>query len=325
MSIHTQYWQVDTHMPQTDIIHRAADFIKEGQLVAFPTETVYGLGAGAFQPAAVNKIFSAKGRPTNNPLLVHVSNQDQVKQLVDHLTPVAQRLMQHFWPGPLSIILPAASSVPMVVRGGKPGVGLRMPSHPVALALIDAAGPLAAPSANRYGRPSPTNAEHVRQDLDGKIAAVLDAGDIGAGLESTLIDLTDFKYRILRRGGISVELIEECVGCSIEVALGQSLSGYKVDVKIILSADTADFHEKVEKAVACGRNIGVVNMDSKHIRGINSSIRSFILDSAGEGAGLYNIIREAEAGGIEILVFAPIEPDKVGEAWRDRLCRAAAE
>lgn len=325
MSIPTHYWKVDAHQPQPEIISRAAALIDRGHLVAFPTETVYGLGAGAFQPAAVDKIFSAKGRPADSPLLVHVSNSEQVKQLVDYVTPDAQRLMQQFWPGPLSIILPAASSVPLIVRGGKSGVGLRMPSHPVALALINAAGPLAAPSANRFGRPSPTNADHVRQDLDGKIAAVLDAGETGTGLESTLIDLTDHEYRILRRGGISIDLIEECLGCSIEVAPGQFPSGYKVDVKIILSSDTAEFEETIGDAAARDKNVGVVYINSKDVKGINLGIPSFILDVTSDGKGLYSIIREAEAVGIEILVFAPIETDQVGEAWLDRLHRAAAK
>ncbi|MEQ8201338.1 MAG: L-threonylcarbamoyladenylate synthase [Syntrophomonadaceae bacterium] len=315
----TQYLEVDACRPQPQIIARAAAYIKAGELVAFPTETVYGLGADAFRSAAVEKIFAAKGRPPENPLLVHVSNTDQVRQLATVVPPAAVKLMQRFWPGPLSMVLPSLPSVPEAIRGGRAGVGLRMPSHPVALALIEAAGPLAAPSANRYGRPSPTSAEHVRQDLDGLIAAVLDAGETGAGLESTLIDLTDDHYRILRRGGIRVELIEQCLGRRLEYDLPDR-SGYQSPIKIVLSESRADFERRL--AEAQGKVVGIVYLNSEGGYGEGHARRVFTLDVSGTGSGLYSIIREAEAAGIEMLLLAPFDPGQVGEAWMDRLRRA---
>lgn len=323
--IPTQYLQIDPRQPQPEMINRAATLIKAGELVAFPTETVYGLGADAFQPDAVRKIFMVKGRPSNQPLLIHISNLKQVKQLVTEISPAAQRLMDWFWPGPLSIILPARDSVPEVVRGGQKGIGLRMPAHPVALALINTAGPLAAPSANRFGRPSPTSAQHVRQDMDGMIAAVLDAGETGAGLESTLIDLTGDHYRILRLGGTRVEKIERCLGCRIEVESGQSDFGYDSTVRIVLCNDDADFQERLVESSTGGKNIGIVYTLPPIDQDPSLAERCFVLDVAGQGNGLYSIIREAEAAGIEMLLFAPFEPAQIGEAWLDRLHRAASD
>ncbi|HRY12989.1 MAG TPA: L-threonylcarbamoyladenylate synthase [Syntrophomonadaceae bacterium] len=316
----TTYYKIDARRPQPHLISRAVAHIKAGEVVAFPTETVYGLGADAFQTAAIDKIFTAKGRPSDNPLLIHVSNLDQVKHLAAVVPPAAVKLMQRFWPGPLSMVLPALPSVPEVVRGGRTGVGLRMPSHPVAMALIEAAGPLAAPSANRYGRPSPTSADHVRQDLDGLIAAVLDAGETGAGLESTLVDLTDDHYRILRRGGIRAELIEECLGQTLEYALTDR-SGYQSPIRIVLSESAADLERRIIETR--NNEIGIVYLGSGEDYGVDLARRVFTLDVAGDGQGLYSIIREAEAAGIEILLFAPFDTSRLDEAWLDRLHRAA--
>ena len=182
----TMRWRIDSQRPDQGLIAQAAALLKSGQLVAFPTETVYGLGADAYNPEAVKKVFEVKGRPPQSPLLVHVSNLEQVYGLTAEISPLARLLMDRFWPGPLAFILPASARVPAVVLGGKKSVGLRMPSHPVALALIEQAGPIAAPSANLSGRPSPVSAEHVMDDLDGRIAAILDAGSTGFGLESTI-------------------------------------------------------------------------------------------------------------------------------------------
>lgn len=319
MKMKTQYLRIDASWPQARIVTMAAAYIKAGELVAFPTETVYGLGADAFQPAAVYKIFAAKGRPADNPLLVHVSNMDQVRMLAKEVPPSAEKLMERFWPGPLSMVLPSLPSVPKVVRGGRDGVGLRMPSHLVALALIDSTGPLAAPSANRFGRPSPTTAEHVRQDLDGRIAAVLDAGETGTGLESTLIDLTGDHFRLLRRGGLRKELIEQCLGHELEQDLPDR-SGYQSPIQIVLSENLADFEKRL--AEARSQVIGIVYLGDADGRRNGYAKRVFTLDVAGTGAGLYSIIREAEAIGIEFLLFAPFDPCEVGEAWLDRLQRA---
>lgn len=321
----TRYMQVNALNPEPHIIELAAQIIKAGELVAFPTETVYGLGADAFQPAAVRKIFEAKGRPPENALLVHISNLSQVHRLAAEVSGTAKKLMDRFWPGPLSIILPSLPSVPEIVRGGQTGVGLRMPSHPVALALIEATGPLAAPSANLYGRPSPINANHVKQDLHDKIAAILDAGDTGAGLESTLIDLTTGDCKILRRGGISVSVIEEFLDKKIEVMGTGALPRYKTKVQVILSENEADFEAKLQTFRTQGRVLGVVHTDDTNWHTIEGISRVFSLNISGQGITLYSILRDAEQDGINTLLVAPIDPQQAGAAMMDRLWRAAAE
>ncbi len=188
-------------------IRRAADLIQAGQLVAFPTETVYGLGANALDEDAVRSIFAAKGRPADNPLIVHISNIAMLANLAAELPDIALRLAQRFWPGPLTIVLPKHRSVPLVTSGGLQTVGIRMPAHPAARALIQRSGcPIAAPSANRSGKPSPTTAAHVMDDMKGRISAVLDGGTCEGGVESTVICLDDADtIHLLRPGLISAE------------------------------------------------------------------------------------------------------------------------
>ncbi|PKM78813.1 MAG: threonylcarbamoyl-AMP synthase [Firmicutes bacterium HGW-Firmicutes-15] len=323
----TRYIRVDARKPEAEFIEVGAELIRAGELVAFPTETVYGLGADAFQPGAVEKIFRAKGRPPENALLVHVSSMDQVQRLVAEIPVSARKLMEHFWPGPLSIILPSRSCVPEIVRGGSIGVGLRMPSHPVALALIERTGPLAAPSANLYGRPSPTNAKHVRQDMDGKIAAVLDGGDTGAGLESTLIDLSAGTPRILRRGGTSVELIEEFLELKIEIEGTESLPRYQTKVKVVLSDNQANFGAKLEDLCSQGVVFGVVHINNTSIHRIENVNWIYKLNLSGLGMSLYSILRDAEENGLETLLFTPVDPDqaRAAPAMMDRLRRAASD
>ncbi len=256
----TQYLKVNPEQPETEIINRAAELIGSHELVAFPTETVYGLGAGAYFPEAVNKIFLAKQRPAANPLLVHVSSKAQVKGLVLEVPPAARLLMDKFWPGPLSIVLPARDSVPVIVRGGKSSVGLRMPDHPVALALIEAAGPIAAPSANLSGRPSPVTAAHVRDDLDGRIAAVLDAGPTGLGMESTIIDFSQGRLQLIRRGAIALETLEEISGEKIELPdqVENEFAHHQIKAEIIISENEEYFWKKLYEISQSGRRLGVV-------------------------------------------------------------------
>lgn len=194
-------------------IETAAQILKEGGLVGMPTETVYGLAANALDGKAVAKIFAAKGRPMDNPLIVHISEFDQINRLVQSVPEAARRLAARFWPGPLTIILPKSEIIPDEVSAGLPTVAVRFPSHPVARALITAAGlPLAAPSANLSGHPSPTTAEHVMNDLSGKIEAVLDGGACGVGVESTVVTLATNPPRLLRPGGITLEQLRAVLG-----------------------------------------------------------------------------------------------------------------
>ncbi len=189
---------------------RAAEIIRRGGLVAFPTETVYGLGADALSAQAVTRVFEVKGRPRFDPTIVHVAAPEEVRTLWKSIPPLAEMLMQRFWPGPLTLVLPKNRSVPDIVTAGLPTVAVRMPAHPVALKLIQAAGrPLAAPSANRFGRSSPTHHEHVLSDLDNQVEAVLAAGPTTVGIESTVLSLAEPTPRLLRPGGTALEALRE--------------------------------------------------------------------------------------------------------------------
>lgn len=196
---------------------RAAEFLRAGGLVALPTETVYGLGANALDPAAVARIFAAKERPNWDPLIVHIADRAQLDGLVSSVPSAAERLIERFWPGPLTLLLPRSPVVPDIVTAGRELVGVRMPSHPVALALLRQAGvPVAAPSANRFGHISPTTAAHVLEDLDGRIEAVVDAGPTEHGLESTVLDPTVNPMQIYRPGAVTLEQIR-AVGGAVEL------------------------------------------------------------------------------------------------------------
>ncbi len=194
-------------------IARAGDLLRRGEVVGIPTETVYGLAANALDAVAVTRIFEAKGRPSDNPLIVHIAALSQLDALVTEIPENARRLASLWWPGPLTMIFKKAACIPAEVSGGLSTVAVRLPSHPTARAIIEAAGcPLAAPSANRSGSPSPTTAAHVVADMDGRVAAILDGGESGVGLESTVIDMTCEVPRLLRPGGITAEMLKEALG-----------------------------------------------------------------------------------------------------------------
>ena len=196
-----------------EVCRFAGEVIRHGGLVAFPTETVYGLGADALNQQAVKNIFNAKERPADNPLIVHVSCIDEVKRIAKSTPKIAQVLMDAFWPGPLTLVLPRKNIVPDVTTGGLDTVAVRMPDHPVALGLIKEAGvPIAAPSANTSGKPSPTTAQHVMDDLGGKIDMIIDGGRVVIGVESTVIDVTGNIPALLRPGGVGIEALQEIVG-----------------------------------------------------------------------------------------------------------------
>jgi L-threonylcarbamoyladenylate synthase len=205
--------RVDPYTPAADAIAHAAHVLQEGGLVAFPTETVYGLGANALDPAAVAKIFAAKGRPATNPIIVHIATIDEASALAGAWPDVAQQLADRFWPGPLTLVLPKQAHVPDLVTAGGATVALRMPAHPVALALLRACGfPLAAPSANRSSELSPTLPEHVLRGLADRIDLLLDAGPTSGGLESTVLDLTTQPPRLLRPGLVTIAELEALLG-----------------------------------------------------------------------------------------------------------------
>lgn len=200
-------------MTDREALRRAAELIRQGRLVAFPTETVYGLGANALDEAAVRRIYEVKGRPPQSPLIVHVASVEMARQLAAEWSETAERLAERFWPGPLTLVVPKRPQIPDIVTAGLPSVGLRMPSHPLALELICEAGvPVAAPSANRFSRLSPTTAQHVREGLGEAVDFILDGGPTQVGLESTVLSLVDVPPRVLRPGMITRAEIEAVIG-----------------------------------------------------------------------------------------------------------------
>ena len=215
---------------ETDKLRRAAEVLRRGGLCGIPTETVYGLAANALDEEAVRKIFAAKGRPQDHPLIVHIASMEELPALLREIPPEAKALAAAFWPGPLTIILPKADCIPDAVSCGLPTVAIRMPSHPIANAIIRAAGvPLAAPSANTSGKPSPTTAAHVLHDMDGRIDMIVDGGACSVGVESTVVTLCAKRPRLLRPGGVTLEMLRDVLG-DVDVdkaVLGELTSGEK--------------------------------------------------------------------------------------------------
>ena len=211
--IFTRYWKVDPLHPDEAVLRQAGELIRAGGLVAFPTETVYGLGGDALNSDSSRRIYAAKGRPSDNPLIVHICKTKDMEAVTQGVSEAAWRLAEAFWPGPLTMVLPRGNNVPPETTGGRDTVAVRLPSHPVAQGLIAAAGGfVAAPSANRSGRPSPTNGAHCREDLDGRVDAILDAGETSIGLESTIVDLTGNVPELLRPGFYTAEDLSRVLG-----------------------------------------------------------------------------------------------------------------
>lgn len=209
----TKIRKIDSKNPQKEIIEEAAAVLRAGGLVAFPTETVYGLGGNALDAKASEKIYAAKGRPSDNPLIVHIARMEDLEKIVLEVPEKAKILAAAYWPGPLTMILPKSAAVPYETTGGLESVAVRYPSHPVARDLILASGGfIAAPSANTSGRPSPTTAAHVEEDLTGAVDMILDGGQVGIGIESTIVDFTEDVPTVLRPGYISLEMLREQLG-----------------------------------------------------------------------------------------------------------------
>ncbi|MGI6298621.1 MAG: L-threonylcarbamoyladenylate synthase [Saccharofermentanales bacterium] len=245
--------EVDPVNPDDSALLPAAELLRAGQLVAFPTETVYGLGADAFNPEAVRAIFTAKGRPADNPLIVHVASTDELADVVRELSPLARLLIEKFMPGPLTLVLPRSARVPDIVTAGLDTVAVRLPEHPVARRLIELAGvPLAAPSANRSGRPSPTLAKHVLEDMKGRIPMIVDGGPSDFGVESTVLDVTGSVPVILRPGAVTIEELQEVAGEILTVesaaAAAQSDPGTYAPVKGEKQTELKQYTNTLESA-----------------------------------------------------------------------------
>jgi L-threonylcarbamoyladenylate synthase len=348
----TRVLQIDAHHPDMQLIAEAAAVLQRGGLVAFPTETVYGLGANAFDAAAVGRIFQAKQRPATDPLIVHIAHTSELASVAESVPSDAHRLAARFWPGALTLILPKNARVPESVTAGLPNVAVRVPGHKVALALLRAAGvPIAAPSANRFSRPSPTRSEHVLADLDGAIDLVLDGGPTPIGVESTILDLTVTPARVLRPGGVAVESIRHVlpdvvVGASYgtadvpQPAPGQLLKHYAPRAALTLYLGPAEhvierLAADARSRIAAGQAIGVLALEEDlralgpRLAAIGSTGRAVTMrygsrKNRDEAArNLYAALRTLDAEPIdEILASAP-SPDEVGRAIIDRLSRAA--
>ena len=235
--------KVDENCIDEMIMKEAGELLKAGALVAFPTETVYGLGANALDEKAAAKIYAAKGRPSDNPLIIHIADMESLPRITEEIPEAAVKLADKFWPGPLTMVLKKSEEVPYGTTGGLDTVAVRMPSHPIALEMIrHGGGYIAAPSANTSGRPSPTLAEHVADDMDGIIPMILDGGAVGIGIESTIVDLTEGVPTILRPGFITKEMLEEVVG---EVQIDKGLS---VDAKVAPKAPGMKYRHYAPKA-----------------------------------------------------------------------------
>jgi L-threonylcarbamoyladenylate synthase len=335
-----------TMLLQPSGIEAAAEILREGGTVAFPTETVYGLGANALDPAAVAKIFVAKGRPSWDPLIVHVGGREMLNR-VAVVTAQAERLMEAFWPGPLTLLLERTKEVPDAVTAGRPLVGVRMPSHPVALALIRAAGvPIAAPSANRFGHTSPTTAAHVLEDLDGRIDAVLDGGPTAVGVESTVLDPGQEEGQepmlIYRPGAVTPEMIEAVAGAvrifrpaiaaddnpstlpSSMPSPGVGIRHYAPRARMILVDGAAELSAKAEEFLRAGERVGVM-LPQRWAATASAEVFSWgdWKDGQALAQRLFAGLRDLDARGVTVILCPLPEAGGVGLAIRDRLEKAA--
>jgi L-threonylcarbamoyladenylate synthase len=329
----TEILSVDQAAPDAVEILRAAELLRAGRLVAFPTETVYGLGANALDPRAIQLIYDAKGRPGNNPLIVHVVDAVQVLNVVREWPKTAELLAERFWPGPLTLVLPKRPEVPDSATAGGPTVAVRCPAHPVAQALLRAAGiPVAAPSANRSTELSPTRAQHVLASLGGRIELILDAGPCPGGIESTVIDVTRSEIRLLRPGLIPVTQLEEIVGPVLTGGKpgghvrspGQMAKHYSPRTGLRL-APPGHLMREAEEGLRTGLRVGIVTFGGHGERRKSDGVVHKELgdDPRSAAENLYDTLHQLDGLGLDvILVESP--PDTADwAAIRDRLTRAA--
>ena len=325
-------------------IEAAGDILKQGGLVAFPTEAVYGLGADALNPEASKKIYAAKGRPSDNPLIVHISNMKALEKITSEIPEKAKKMAKEFWPGPLTMIFPKSEQVPLETTGGLETVGVRMPNHPIALALIVAGGGyIAAPSANTSGKPSPTKAEHVALDMDGKIPMILDGGAVGIGIESTIVDFSTEIPMILRPGYITPEMIQKVIG---EVKMDPGLSmddptahpkapgmkykhyAPKADLILVNGAQEKviqKINELVSMAQESGKKTGVIGTDEtcgRYQAGIVKSIGTRSEEDT-IARHLYGILREFDDLDVDVIYSESFSTPRIGQAIMNRMLKAA--
>ncbi|WCK54362.1 L-threonylcarbamoyladenylate synthase [Aneurinibacillus sp. Ricciae_BoGa-3] len=347
----TAYWNVDNLVDESDIypqtrksIVEAAELLRNNELVAFPTETVYGLGGNALADDTVEKIYAAKGRPSDNPLILHIADKEQLNDLVREVSPLASLLIEAFWPGPLTLVMPKKQGVAHRASAGLDTLAIRMPDHPLALALIRATGlPIAAPSANLSGRPSPTTARHVMEDLNGRIAGVLDGGPTGIGVESTVVDVTGNIPVILRPGGVTAEQIAEVAG---NVAVDPGITSDKVAPKspgmkyrhyapagemTLVEADSQEqmiqaIIRLAEQAAAEGKKVGILAAEesaSRYPEGCTVIACGQRADLHSVAHRVYDVLRTFDERGVDVIFSETFPAKGVGAAIMNRLNKAA--
>lgn len=316
-------------MPNLDI-EKAVAILHSGGLVAFPTETVYGLGADASNPDAVKKIFAAKGRPQNHPLIVHLADASHLAHWAREIPIAAHRLGERFWPGPLTLILRRADNVPDALTGGQDTVGLRVPAHPVAHALLKAFGSgIAAPSANRFGRISPTTAEHVRAELGERVDMVLDGGSCDIGIESTIVDLSGSQPAVLRPGKISASELEEVLGKPLAQpepssprAPGMLSVHYAPQTPLQVVSGKA-LTEATHRFSAQGKRAAVLAYHHAPIADANIAWFAAPSQAAGYARALYANLRRLDQSKYDVILVEQVPPGEEWDAVRDRLSKAA--
>ncbi len=348
----TYFWKLQNNEQDAEVMAKAAKFIQAGEVVAFPTETVYGLGANGLDGEAVAKIFAAKGRPNDNPLILHVADVKDIEPLTTGLNENAKALMQAFWPGPLTLVVNKSEIVPDAVSAGLPTVAVRYPSNKFARELIKACGcPVAAPSANISGRPSPTNAKDVWEDMQGKVAAVLDGGNCGIGLESTVVDTTEPVPVILRPGGITYEMLMEVLGeVDIDPAL-QGDAGYKPkapgmkyrhyapqSAMYLLEGEVTDkLAQFIANALEEGKRVGVLcssataetlRADEKVLARTDRAFENLLLAPWGKSleelaANLFYLLRDFDRTMPDVIIAEGVSESGIGLAVMNRLRKAA--
>ncbi len=340
--MNTKVWTVDKYVDNLENnpqVVDAANFLRKNEVVALPTETVYGLGGNAESDEAVAKIFAAKGRPGDNPLIIHIADREQLTRFVADVPAMAETLMDAFWPGPLTIIFKRKEGVlSEKATAGLDSVGVRMPDHPVARALLKTCGlPIAAPSANSSGKPSPTNAQHVLDDLNGKIAGVLDGGPTGVGVESTVVDCTESIPVILRPGGVTKEQLEAVVGEVQEDAAlkdvaakpkapGMKYQHYAPNAPLYMVSGTKEFLQSlVTKKQKEGLRVGVLtteeNVDSYHADIVLACGNRSALETV--ATALYDTLRRFNQENVDIIYSEMFPNEGVGHAIMNRLQKAA--
>ncbi|AGK60726.1 translation factor SUA5 [Archaeoglobus sulfaticallidus PM70-1] len=332
----TRIIKVNPENPEEDRIMAGAEIIKNGGLVAFPTETVYGLGANALDRKAVLGIYKAKERPADNPLIVHVCNKDMIEDIAE-LNDVAEKLIKRFFPGPLTVVVKKKECIPQEVTAGLDTVAIRMPDNKVALKLIELSEvPISAPSANLAGKPSPTKAEHVIEDLYGRIDAILDGGPTNIGLESTVVDTTVYPVELLRPGGLSVEELEKVVDIKIPEldegiprSPGMKYRHYAPSAElIVIYGKREDVVSKIIKTAGqlidkSNKKIGLVVSDSEPYKDIDVEIVEIGRSVEEVARNLFSALRELDRRGIDLIIAEGVEEKGLGLAVMNRLKKAS--